>query len=199
MGRHLTAWLATFALDMVAVPALAYLFGNAGTALGMLGGGVALTGVAVAAVADGAVGGLALALLVPVSLAGPAGVVTTAEVAAERPVASIVRGDDSGAGTTLPLTDRSPREDGVGIPGEASPCADPVIGECPATVTPGPDDGSPGVPAPGGSEPAVTDPDGVELDGAEPGVPDPSGARGGGVEEGAGGGAEDGVPQEDVP
>ncbi|WP_017625719.1 hypothetical protein [Nocardiopsis chromatogenes] len=159
MGRHVAAWFTTFVLDMVAVLVLAYLMGDTGAALGMAAGGVALAGVAVLAVADGAAGGAALLFLLPASLAAPVGAVTSAEVATGRPVASVVQGDETGSGTTVPLVETGLRsevgpDELDGEPGVPSPCvADAAT--CPPTVVSEPSEGAtdgPGGGTDGGTE-----------------------------------------------
>ncbi|MDA2804309.1 hypothetical protein [Nocardiopsis suaedae] len=200
MGKHVAAWFTTFVLDMVAVPVLAYLMGDTGAVLGMAAGGVALAGVAVAAAVDGAVGAVALLLLVPVGLAAPAGVVTSAEVAAGRPVASVVRGEEAGSGTTVPLGDPGVRSE-VGVPGESSPCAEDAVlaegsGTCPPTVVSVPSEGATGGPD-GGSEDGTQG--GAEQGGAEDvGGTDGSGGTGTGGSTGEGSGGTGGGPSPGV-
>lgn len=200
MGKHVAAWFTTFVLDMVAVLVLAFFMGDTGTALGMAAGGVALAGVAVAAAADGAVGGAALLLLVPVGLAAPVGAVTSAEVAAGRPVASVVRGDESVSGTTVPLVEAGLRSEvGGGEPG-SSPCAeDPLLAgdtaTCPPTavsvpsdgVTEDPDGGVGGVDGGAGTEGGTEGGTDGGTDGGG-GTDDTGGTgTGGGTDDGAGG------------
>ncbi|MDA2811456.1 hypothetical protein O4J56_12515 [Nocardiopsis sp. RSe5-2] len=205
MGKHVAAWFTTFILDMVAVLVLAFLMGDTGAALGMAAGGVALAGVAVVAAVDGAVGGAALLLLVPAGLAAPVGAVTSAEVAVGRPVASVVQGDESASGTTVPLVE--PGMNSVvgpdGEPDGSSPCAEAEdavaageTGTCPPTVVSVPSEGATEGPDDGTGGGVDVDPDGGTDGGPEEGT-DGGTDGGGGTDDtggtGGGGGTDDGA------
>lgn len=102
MRQHVKAWFVTLALDILATLVLAYLFGDAGTWTGVVGGGVALAIVAAVGCVHGGVSGIVVVVCATGSFAAPAVVVTTGEVVADAPLSAVVHGEDSEGLTLVP-------------------------------------------------------------------------------------------------